>query len=97
MRRDAMRQFDVLSEPVELGLGEAFDIRPTVRSTDGSGQSHKDHLQQIVIEAAIDSRVCQIFKMPLSNFRRSPHAAFLRVENPGWPSSRLTSTKKMQS
>ncbi len=83
MRRDPMRQFDVLSEPVEPGLGEPLGIGPTLRSTAGSGQSHKDHLRQIVIEPAIDSRVRRLFKLPLSNFRRSTQAAVLRVETPG--------------
>jgi hypothetical protein len=81
MRRYSVRQFDVLSEPVELGLGEAFDIGPAVRPTNGSGQCHENHLQQIVIAPPIDSRVCQVFKMPLYNFRRSPHATLLRAEN----------------
>ncbi|MEZ6054664.1 MAG: hypothetical protein R3C02_25375 [Planctomycetaceae bacterium] len=82
VRRHPMRQFDVLSEPVELGLGEPLDIGPAVRSTDCSGQRHENHLQQIMIAPPIGSRVCHMFKMTLYIFRWTTHVAFLRAENP---------------
>ncbi len=82
VRRHPVRQLDVLAEPVQLRLGKPLDIRPAIRSADGSGQRHKHHLQQIVIAAAIDSRVCHIFKMPLYKLRRATHTAFLPTENP---------------
>ena len=92
MRRHPVSQLDGLSKPVPLGLGKPLDIDPAVRSTDGRGQRHEHHLQQIVILPPINSQVCHLCKMPLSIYRRSHHATLLHAETNTDPHNQLTST-----
>ncbi len=62
MTGDTFLELEISLKPITFGFGEAFNIGPTVGSTDRSGQCNEDHFEQIMIVPTIDSRVCNICK-----------------------------------
>lgn len=63
VRRDSVRELQKLLEPFDVSLGEPFDVRPTIRSTDCSTQGKANDIKQIVIASPVLPRIGEVPEM----------------------------------
>ena len=54
---DAVGQLQEAAQPLQLGVAEALDGHPVVRTAQDSTQGHRNHIQQLVPLAALDAWV----------------------------------------
>lgn len=74
MRGDAIAQGEKRLEPVLLGFAKAFHVVEAFSGAQQGANGDHEHVNQIVIFGAVDSRVSQIFKMfDETNFRMLLH------------------------
>jgi hypothetical protein len=63
VRRDAVRQLKVLSEPVFVADREAFHVSKRVGSADHAAQRNPDDVLQHMVQPAVRSRILQLHKV----------------------------------
>ena len=51
--------FEELLEPLDVSVGKAFNVRPIVRSTNGSAERQSNHIVQVMVGSAVRTRVCE--------------------------------------
>jgi hypothetical protein len=62
-------ELDELSQPINFCFSITLNVGLGVRTANGSTKGNQDHFFERMVCAAIDSGVCNIFKMIVSSFQ----------------------------
>src|SRR5262245_11708639 len=63
MRRNAIGQTQKRAKPVQFVLAELLTLHPIVCTADDRADGNDDHIQQLVLLAALDARIDHLPKM----------------------------------
>ena len=77
-----MLEADVPLEPWQLGLGESLYVDPVVGTAYRGRECDEYHLKQVVVAAAINTGVCNIFKVLPNNRGQTAGHEHLRAKVP---------------